>query len=391
MISGKLHFSMITKNIVKQPKSIVEVSVTVPWTDLQSSWEQTLQRMAADVEIAGFRKGTAPVAMVESQLGTRLQDEVLKTSMPNFLIEALKGTDIIPIDYPKYELTSFAKNNQLQFKAVITNRPAVTVGNYKTIKVTKSVPKPVNDEEVNKVIDDLFKRWKARNPAAVQASGNSGQASVNQTSQAGSISFQGGNQIASPHSSSVGSTPAPRNDSNSNTDVPTDEFAKAMQATSMVDLKNKIRKDLESNVAYNNELDYEESILQEVEKITTVELPDILIQDELNRMLVSLQRRVADMGLLLEDYLKGQGKTLDQIKNEWKPQAEKNVKMELGLADIARQENVTISDAELQAEVDKIQDPRVKKQFDTQEPRLHLRHALRQTRTLDLLKKIVGG
>ncbi len=391
MISGKLHFSMITKNIVKQPKSIVEVSVTVPWTDLRSSWEQTLQRMAADVEIAGFRKGAAPVAMVESQLGTRLQDEVLKTSMPNFLIEALKGTDIIPIDYPKYELTSFAKNNQLQFKAVITNRPAVTVGNYKTIKVTKSVPKPVNDEEVNKVIDDLFKRWKARNPAAVQASGNSGQASVNQTSQAGSISFQGGNQIASPHSSSVGSTPAPRNDSNSNTDVPTDEFAKAMQATSMVDLKNKIRKDLESNVAYNNELDYEESILQEVEKITTVELPDILIQDELNRMLVSLQRRVADMGLLLEDYLKGQGKTLDQIKNEWKPQAEKNVKMELGLADIARQENVTISDAELQAEVDKIQDPRVKKQFDTQEPRLHLRHALRQTRTLDLLKKIVGG
>ena len=131
--------------------------------------------------------------------------------------------------------------------------------------------------------------------------------------------------------------------------------------------------------------------MQQVEKITTVELPDILIQDELNRMLVSLQRRVADMGLLLEDYLKGQGKTLEQIKAEWNPQAEKNVRMELGLAEIARQENVTISDAELQAEVDKIQDGRVKKQFETQEPRLHLRHALRQTRTLDLLKKMVGG
>ena len=57
-------------------------------------------------------------------------------------------------------------------------------------------------------------------------------------------------------------------------------------------------------------------------------------------MLVSLQRRVADMGLLLEDYLKGQNKTLEQLKGEWRPQAEKNVRMELGLAEIARMENV---------------------------------------------------
>ena len=131
--------------------------------------------------------------------------------------------------------------------------------------------------------------------------------------------------------------------------------------------------------------------MQEVEKITTVELPEILIGDELNRMLVSLQRRVADMGLLLEDYLKSQGKTLEQLKDEWRVQAEKNVRMELGLAEIARSENVTITDEELKAEIDKIQDAKVKAQFEAQEPRLHLRHALRQTRTLDLLKKMVGG
>ncbi len=122
-----------------------------------------------------------------------------------------------------------------------------------------------------------------------------------------------------------------------------------------------------------------------------MELTEILIQDEFNRMLVSLQRRVADMGLLLEDYLKSQGKTLGQIKSEWRVQAEKNVRMELGLAEVARMENVTISDAELQVEVDKIQDNKVKQQFEAEEPRLHLRHALRQTRTLDLLKKMVGG
>jgi len=358
---------MITKNIQKLPKSIVEVTVTVPWADLQPAWDQTLQRMAADVELAGFRKGAAPLPLVEQQLGQRLQDEVLKVAMPNFLIEALKGTDIIPIDYPKYDLISFVRNTQLQFKATITNRPQVSIGNYKTIKAIRPQIKPVTDEELQKVIDDLYKRWKVRQSVQVTSPQNT-------SGGAGSISFQGG--LQSP--------------TNGQTAGPDDVFAKAMGATSLDDLKAKVRKDLEANVNYNNELDYEESILQEVEKITTVELPDILTQDELNRMLVSLQRRVADMGLLLEDYLKGQGKTLEQIKSEWKPQAEKNVRMELGLAEIARLENVTISDAELQAEVDKIQDARVKKQFEAQESRLHLRHALRQTRTLDFLKKMVG-
>ncbi len=364
---------MIAKNIVKQPKSIVEVSVTVPWADLQPTWDQTLQKMAVDVELPGFRKGTAPLNMVEQHLGTKLQDEVLKMAMPNFLIEALKDTDIVPIDYPKYDLNSFVKGQQLQFRATITNRPAVSVGNYKSIKVQRPTPKPVTDEEVNKVIDDLYKRWKARNPAP--------QTAAQQAAEGGSISFQGGGQSQQP------AQPV----SNGQAEGPDDIFAKAMGTTSLTDLKEKVRKDLEANITYNNELDYEEAILQEVEKITTVELPDVLIQDELNRMLVSLQRRVADMGLLLEDYLKGQGKTLEQIKDEWKAQAEKNVRMELGLADIARMENVTVTDSELQAEVDKIQDARVKKQFEAQEPRLHLKHALRQTRTLDLLKKIVGS
>lgn len=371
---------MITKNITNLPKSIVEVSVTVPWTDIQPQWDQTLQRMAQDVEISGFRKGTAPLNMVEGQLGSRLQDEVLKAACPNFLIEALKGTDIVPIDYPKYDLISFIKGQQLQFKATVTNRPTVTVGNYKSIKAQRPAIKPVTDEEVQKVIDDLYKRWKIRQPVG-QSSVLSSQSSATQNTsgQGGSINFQGG------PASAPGATDGQA------TSRPDDNFAKAMGAASLNDLKSKVRSDLEANIKYNNELDYEEGILQEVEKITAVDLPEVLIQDELNRMLVSLQRRVADMGLLLEDYLKGQGKTLDQIKIEWRPQAEKNVRMELGLADIARQENVTISDAELQEEVDKIQDARVKKQFDSQEPRLHLRHALRQTRTLDLLKKMVGA
>jgi FKBP-type peptidyl-prolyl cis-trans isomerase (trigger factor) len=344
---------MIAKNIVKHPKSIVEVQINVAWADLEPKWNETLVKLGAEIELPGFRKGQAPANMVEQNLGLKLQDEVFKVAMPAFLIEALKGTDIVPIDYPKYEVVNFVKGTGLQFRAMVTNRPAVTVGDYKKIVAKKTQVKVVSEEEMTKVIDDLFKRWKSR--AGAQA--NAG-------------------------------TPAP---ADGTTEVPDDKFAVAMGAASLADLKTKVKKDMEANAQYNGELDFEESILQEVEKITTVELPDVLIEDELQRMLVSLQRRVADMGLLLEDYLKGQNKTLEQLKAEWKPQAEKNVRMELGLAEIARQENVNISDEDLQAEIDKIQDARVKAQFTSQEPRLHLRHALRQTKTLNLLKTIVAA
>lgn len=356
---------MVTKVVNKLPKSLVEVTVTVPWVDVLPRWNETLQRLAADVELPGFRKGQAPINMVEQSLGSKLQDEVLKAVCPQALIEALQGSEIVPIDYPKYQLISMTPNQQLVFKATITERPNVQIGDFKGIHAQRPALKQVTDEDVSKLVEDLFKRWKAKNPAGQQVSGPANQA-------AGSLSF---NQSAAPI------TPAG--------DSPDDAFAKAVGAQSLEDLKTKIKADLENEAKYNNELDFEELILQEVEKMTTVDVPEILVEDELNRMLVSLQRRVADMGLLLEDYLKGQGKTLEGIKNEWKAQAEKNVRMELGLAEIARQEKVEITDGELQAEIDKIQDAKLKVQFESQEPRLHLKHSLRQIRTLDLLKTLV--
>lgn len=355
---------MVSKNIAKQPKAIVEVTVTVPWADLQPKWSEITQKLASEIEIPGFRKGSAPMEMVEPKIASGVQQEVLRVTMPQALIEALQGTDVVPIDYPKYEVIGFSKGQDLVFKATVTERPVVKIGNYKGLLVKKPAPRPITDEQVEKQVEDLFKRWKMRQPQPTPAQ-----------------------QGATPAPAAFSDKPA----STTQRGEPDDVFAKAVGALDLADLKKKMRTDLESRENYETELDYEELILQEVEKITQVDIPDILIQDEINRMLVSLQRRVADMGLLLDDYLKGQKKTLDQLKAEWRPQAERNVRMELGLSEIAKLENVVISDSELQAEIDKIQDNRVRAQFETQDPRMHLRHALRQTKTLNLLKSLVGA
>lgn len=368
---------MISKNIVKQPKSIVEVQITVPWADLEPKWNEVLTRMAAEVEISGFRKGQAPLNMVEQQLGSKLQDEVFRTVFPQYLVEALQGSNIVPIDYPKYQLVSFAKGQQLSFKSQVTEKPEVKIGDYKIINVQRPPLKTITDEDVNKLVEDLFKRWKAKQPASSQAPAQ------NDPAASGSLAFNQPSGLVDAQGN-----PLPQAGQGLSSQ-PDDNFAKAVGAQSLADLKEKIKTDLSSEAKFNNELDFEEAILQQVEKVTTVEVPEILIEDELNRMLVSLQKRVSDMGLLVEEYLKSQGETVEGLKTKWREQAERNVRMELGLAEIARQEKVEISDAELQAEIDKIQDARLKAQFESQEPRLHLRHSLRQMRTLDLLKTLV--
>lgn len=374
---------MVTKNIARQPKAIVDVDITVPWEDIAPKWDETLQKLSQDMELPGFRKGQAPLNMVEQQLGSKVQDEFLKVVMPQALVDALQGSDVVPIDYPKYQLVSFSKGQPLVFKATVTERPKVEVGDYKVIAVQRPAGKAVADEEVEKVVGDLYKRWSSRQPQgqATQTPIQSEQAPSAQPTDtqptpgaSGSLSFNQASSVAP-----VSDTPA----------EPNDTFAQAMGAANLSDLKTKIKADLENEAKFNSELDYEELILQEVEKITNVDVPQILVEDELNRMLVQLQRRVTEMGLLFDEYLKSQNETMDSLKAKWIPQAEKNVRMELGLAEIARREGVDITDAELQAEIDKIQDARLKSQFEQQEPRLHLRHSLRQIKTLDLLKKIV--
>lgn len=333
----------ITKQITNLPRSQVDIMITLPWVDLEPKWNEIYHKLALEVEIPGFRKGQAPANIVEPKILPQVQNEVLKQVMPQILIESLKDTPVVPIDYPQYNVLAFSKGGQLQFTARVTQRPIVRVGNYKVLNAPRPNLKPITEVEVDKIITDLFNRWKLRQPQPQQAA------------------------IIAPN----------------------DEFAKSVGGGSLADLNTKIKADLEAEAKYNNELDYEENILQEVEKITQVDIPDVLIQDELNRMLLSLQRNVSDRGMLMEEYLKGQNKTVEALKAEWKPQAEKNVKMELGLSEIAKQENVAISDQELQAEIDKIQDNKVKAQFTQQEPQMHLRHALRQTKTLNLLKSIV--
>src|SRR5258708_22823832 len=251
---------MVQKKIFNRERCIVEIQIYISWEELEPKWERFFQSQTN--EITAIRSNASQDVHFEP----KLHDKFLKPVMQEFLIEALKGSDIFPIDYPKFEIISYNHGVDLNYKVLVTNRPIVTVGLYKNIQLVKPNVKPLSEEDINKVINDLYANWLKKA------------------------------KLSDKNSSIVDHEP---------------EFLNSLNFNTMVDLRITVRKNLQELSLYNSETEFEEAILQAIEKITQVDLPDILIEDELNKMLVNLQRKVANMGLLLEDYLKKQGKTVD--------------------------------------------------------------------------------
>jgi len=138
-----------------------------------------------------------------------------------------------------------------------------------------------------------------------------------------------------------------------------------------------------------------ESEIQKIDKIfkalienTKINIPEILIQDEVNRMLSRLVDQTARLGLTVEQYLASTGKTTEQIKNEYRQQAEETIKLELILSSIADEEKIQITDDEVQKMIEAIPEQQTKKTFQSPEQKVYIIQLLRKRKVIDNLNKL---
>jgi len=125
-----------------------------------------------------------------------------------------------------------------------------------------------------------------------------------------------------------------------------------------------------------------EALLSEIE----IELPDILIGEEINRLLASLIDQTQKLGLTIEKYLQAKGKTVEQIRAEYAQQAEKNLKIEFALSEIADKENITVTATDLDNIISKVEKPEEREKLKKES--YYLAHLLRQQKTLDFLNSL---
>jgi FKBP-type peptidyl-prolyl cis-trans isomerase (trigger factor) len=119
-----------------------------------------------------------------------------------------------------------------------------------------------------------------------------------------------------------------------------------------------------------------------------IRVPEILIEDEVNRMLSRLIDQTARLGLTVEEYLTSQKKTAEELRKEYHQQAEETLKLEFILSAIADEQKIQVSDEEVEKMIQALPDEETKKEFQNPEQKLYLRHLLRKRQVIDSLSSL---
>lgn len=376
----------------KGEKGKVEVKVDVPKAAFEEAYKETVGAFKKNTNIAGFRPGMAPDDLVIGSVGSnKILNETASFLISKHLSDVFKKEDLVPLDSPKIAVDTLASASPFSFTASFTQRPQIKVGDWKKIKVRKVAAKEVTGEDVEKSIKNIFEAWKKQKKgitgikSTTGTTGSTDEEQIEESPPAGGVIYDAkGNVIKSKSEVPPGGR-AGKVESEID-----DNFAKAIGARDLAHLREIIKKDLETLVADNVEAKLEQEIFEEILKLGEVEVPEILVEDELNRILIRMNSELEKQGRTLEKYLEEEKTTIDGLKAKWREQATKNVKISLIMDTIGRDEKVQVSKEELDAALAGVNQTNLSAD-QKRDLENYLVTSIFQAKTLDLVKKTVAA
>lgn len=366
--------------VTKQDKGKVEIKVDLPKAAFSESYGQVLDKMSADVNVAGFRPGKVPANVAEQHIGlTKLLNETASFLVSKHLADIFAKENLTPIANPKIAVDSLAKDEPFSFVATLYTKPKVTLGDWKSIKVETVNAKEVTEDDVDKSIQNIYEAWKKQKDSKKEQ-GISDE-SKEETSSKFIYDAQGEKRY-------IKDEKVETVQKDEKADEIDDDFAKAIGAENLAHLRELVKKDLETLVADSVEAKAEENIFEKMLEVGEVEVPDILVEDELNRILVRLNSQLEKQGQKLDDYLAEQKLTLEQLKGKWMPQAEKNVKVTLIMDQIGQDEKILVGREEIDEALKGVNQEKVDPSQKADLER-YLAVSIFQAKTLALVKKTI--
>ncbi|HEV8670358.1 MAG TPA: trigger factor [Candidatus Limnocylindria bacterium] len=369
--------------------SKVSLEVEVDAERLVRQADRVFERHNQKAKIPGFRPGKAPRAMYERSYGAEhLWAEAAEDLVDQTYREIVELEDLSPLDDPKVELTQLEPGKPMRWSATVTVRPDVTLGDYSAHGATIE-PAPPTEAEIEKTIDAMRESHAQLQPvdrpaqtgdivmvdidvtvdgktlppfarnAHVEAgrttsipglgeafvglkSGDSKTAVLEFTSDTGSPELRGKKGTFSIRASQVSEKVLPALD---------DDFAKTVGVGTVADLRREVKNELAHSAFHEARDTAADKMLEHAVDTASVEVPEVLVKDELEHMLADLKARVREQGITFEQFLLQARKREDEIRAEWKPVAEKRAKSILVLDAIAKKEGVTVSSNELASQV----------------------------------------
>jgi FKBP-type peptidyl-prolyl cis-trans isomerase (trigger factor) len=313
-------------NIKVEKKENSEVEITGEITVEASKKFRTkaLKEIGESITIPGFRKGHVPEKIIVEKVGEPyVLEEAAELALKDIAPEVVESNVPDYIGRPQIQITKLAPENPIGFKIIVATLPEVKLPDYKKIAKSESgkkdEPVEVSDKELEDVITEVRKQ--RAHHAFHQANTDAGHDHTEEDVAAHMPEFN-------------------------------DEFVKTLGAfESVEDFKTKARENMKKEKEHKNIEKKRGGLLEKLVSETEIKLPQVIIDDELNRMFNQFESDITGMGLKVEDYLKHIKKTPEDLRKDWLPDAEKRAKLNLILGKIAKEENITADKDAVEVEV----------------------------------------
>ncbi|PZE19946.1 trigger factor [Paenibacillus xerothermodurans] len=404
----------------KIEKNVGVLEVEVEAEKVAEALDKAFKKVVQKVNVPGFRKGKVPRSIFESKFGVEsLYQDALDIVVPEAYGDAVQETGIFPVDRPEVDVEQFAKGEALKFKAKVVVKPEVELGKYKGLKL-EAKDAAVTEEEINAELERLQQRHAELVPVEEGAAEKGDVVSIDFEGFVNGEAFEGGKAekysielgsgsfIPGFEEQLVGLNKGEEKDVNvtfpedyhseelkgkealfkvklheikrKNLPALDDEFAKDVsEFDTLEEFKSDLQKNLQQRKDAELQRNRETEVVEKAAAAATVEIPDVMINNETTQMVSEFENRLRAQGMNLEMYYQFTGQSDDALKEQMRGDAEKRVRNNLVLEAIAKAEEIEASEEEVAAELENMS-----KQF--QRPAEELRAILSANGNLEDLK-----
>lgn len=376
----------------KAEKSTVKITIDLTAKEWQTAIEGAYEKTKGRFSLPGFRKGKVPKKVIETAYGEGVfYEEAINQAFPKYYSEVLeKEPSICAVASPEIDIKKISEKG-ITMIAIVPVKPEVVFGDYKGIKFVKNVYN-VKDED----IADEIKRLQERNSRMVdvtdRAVEDGDSVVIDYSGSVDGVKFDGGTAekqtlvigsktfIPGFEEQVIGMNIGEERDINvkfpeeyhaenlkgkdavfaiklheiKKKELPevNDEFIKdAVGAESVEAYKQETRARLEKQNADRAERELEDEMVKKISQTSDVEIPDALIENQIDHMVQEMEYRLSYQGLKLNDYLKFMNKSMEEFRKDYREQATELVKSQLVIEGIIEREEIKATDEDVEARV----------------------------------------
>lgn len=345
-----------TKEENKDKETVLTVKVSAE--KFLATKTKVYNKLKESVKLPGFRPGKAPQALIEAHISEQVYNETINKVIPEVTGEILDAEKLSPMNQINYEFVKMSDAEGLEYKATFINYPEIKLSDFSKIKV-KREDKKIGDKEVTEEIKKIMGYYK-------------------QMQQKNEKQEEGKDKEDK------------KKEDDKEVEI-TDEAVKSLGIgfETVAALKEQVQKELETMNSRDNESKWLQSVLDEAIKQSKISVPQKLVSESVAKREEEYLKKLEDLKLKPEEFLKMQNTTMEKLRSEWENEAKKKFSEELLLLEIIKAQELTVTESDINTELTKVTDEKLKKELDTPEGKRYIITVLLQQKAIEWLRNQV--